>query len=100
MNEKNYKIIKDMFKTLERMNKREIEEISELVDDVIIYKITNENTIGHVFDKMLSLEFIEENDIKKIYYKLLNYSKAFNKELSDDYENFFIEKFSDDEEEW
>ena len=38
---------------------------------------------------------ISEDDIKGIYYKLLNYTKKFNKELSEDYEQIFIEHFND-----
>ena len=43
---------------------------------------------------MLSLEFIEEEDLKVIYFKLLNYSKKINEELSDDYKKFYFEKFN------
>ena len=38
-------------------------------------------------------------DIKEIYYKLLNYTKKIDKELSEDYEKFFIEQFKDIDEE-
>ena len=42
------------------------------------------------------LEFL---DIKEIYYKILNYTKKIDKELSEDYEKFFIEQFKDIDEE-
>ena len=87
--------LKEMNELLKIMNKREIIEISNLVDEVIKYKIVDENTIGHVFDRMLDLEFIDEDDIKNLYFKLLNYSKKINKDLSDDYKKFFDEKFND-----
>lgn len=87
--------LKEMNKVLKIMNKREIEVISKLVDEVIKYKITDENTIGHVFDRMLDLEFIEEKDIKNLYFKLLDYSEKINKDLSYDYKKFYDEKFND-----
>lgn len=48
---------------------------------------------------MLSIEFIAEEDIKEIYYKLLNYTKKIDDKLSEDYEKFFIEQFKDIDEE-
>ncbi len=81
------------------MEQRKIEESAELVDSIIKYKIKDERTISEVFDKMLSIAFATEEDIKKIYYKLLNYTKKIDKELSEDYEKFFIEQFKDIDEE-
>ena len=37
--------------------------------------------------------FSDTNRLIKIYYKLLNYTRSFNIELSDDYEMFFLEDF-------
>lgn len=87
--------LKEINEVLKIMNKREIEVISKLVDEVIKYKITDENTIGLVFDRMLDLEFIEEEDIKNLYFKLLDYSEKINKDLSYDYKKFYNEKFRD-----
>ena len=87
-----------LFKELNKLNKREIANISDLVDEIIRYKYNDTNKIGLVFDRMLSIEFIEEDDIKEPYYKLINYAKKIDPELSKDYEKFFIEKFSEDDE--
>ena len=48
---------------------------------------------------MLSIEFIDEEQLKRPYYKLLKYAKKFNKELVDDYQKFFIEKFIEEDNE-
>lgn len=86
--------LREINEVLKIMNKRELEVISNLVDEVIKYKITDENTIGLVFDRMLDLEFIEEENIKNLYFKLLDYSEKINKDLSYDYKKFYNEKFS------
>ena len=85
--------IKELVKEIERINKKEIEEANDLVNEIIRYNYKDEHTISKVFDKMLSIGFIAEEDIKKTYYKLLDYTKKINKELSDDYEEIFIEQF-------
>ncbi len=95
MKDRNYEALKEMVQIIQRMNKTEIEEIEELVDDIIKYKNKDESTISSVFDKMLSMVFVAEEDLKETYYKLVNYTKKFNKELSKDYEEFFIEQFKD-----
>lgn len=95
MFEEFYNNLKETIEMLKAMNKREIKEISKLVDEVIKYKITDENTIGHVFDRMLDLEFIEESEIKNLYFKLLGYSEKISKDLSYDYKKFYDEKYND-----
>ena len=44
---------------------------------------------------MLSVPFTAEEDKKGIYYKLLNYAKKIDQELSKDYEEIFIKHFKD-----
>lgn len=102
MEDKNYNNIKGLVEIIEQINKREIEESSELVSDIIKYKYEDEETISRVFDKMLSIGFASCEDVKNIYYKLLNYTKKFNKELSKDYEDIFIKQFEtlDEEDEY
>jgi len=47
---------------------------------------------------MLSIAFASFEDLEDVYYKLLKYTRKFNRELSDDYEKIFIEEFMDAEE--
>lgn len=102
MEDKNYNNIKGLVEIIEQINKREIEESSELVNDIIKYKYEDEDTISHVFDRILSIGFASLEDVKDIYYKLLNYTQKFNKELSKDYEDIFIKQFEtlDEEDEY
>lgn len=93
--DKNIDDIKELVEVIEKINERQIWESKELVDDIIKYKYEDEETISMVFDKMLSIGFAAEYDIKQIYYNLLNYVKKFNKELSEDYEKIFIEQFQE-----
>lgn len=95
MNNENFKELVDMFKIVNQMEQREIEESSQLVEDIILYQYKDERIISDVFDKMLSIAFASEEDIKYIYYKLLNYTKEFDKELAKDYEEIFIEHFTE-----
>jgi len=77
------------------MEQREIEESVQLVEDIIRHQYKDERIISCVFDKMLSIVFVNEEDIKDIYYKFINYTKKFDKELAKDYEEIFIEHFTE-----
>lgn len=85
----------DIAKSIMVIEQKEIEDASKLVREIIVYNNKDTKTISYVFDKMLSIAFASEEDIKDIYYKLLNYVKNFNPELSKDYELIFIEQFKD-----
>lgn len=100
MNDEYYNKFVDIAKIINKIEEREIEESAELVEEIIKYRYKDEKTISMVFDKILSIGFATEEDIKGIYYKLLNYTKEFNKKLSEDYEEIFIENFKSIDEEW
>lgn len=89
--------LKEINELLRKLNETEFKKIRVLVDEVIKNEITDENTIGHVFDRMLDLDFIDECEIKKIYFKLLDYSKQINEDLSYDYKEFYDEKYNENE---
>ena len=99
MEDKAYKELKELAIVLKNMEQRDIEDSAELLDNIIKYKIKDERIISGAFDKMLSIAFATEEDIKEIYYKLLNYTKKIDKELSKDYEEIFINEFKDIDEE-
>ena len=90
--------LKELVEVINRSNRHEIDELEELVDEIVKYKYEDEKTISCVFDRMLSIEFVAEEDLKGMYYKLLKYTGKIDRELSRDYEQFFIEKFADNEE--
>ena len=72
------------------MNVRELSDVNELFDEIIKYKYRDEHSISCVFDRILSIEFIDEDKLKKPYYKLLKNARKIDKDLADDYENFFL----------
>ena len=83
--------IKDVVMMISTMNDMELDDIEDLIDEVIINKVEDEDTISHVFDRLLSLVFVDEMRLKTLYYKLLDYTKMINKELSEDYLNIYLE---------
>ena len=88
----------NLIEIISDMNVRELSDVNDLIDEIVKYKYQDEHSISCVFDRMLSIEFIDEDSLKKPYYKLLKYVRKIDKDLADDYEQFFIEKFTDEEE--
>ncbi len=78
----------------QKMFQNELDSIVIEVDEIIDSKCTNVDKIIDVFDRMYILEFIDKNELKKVYYKLFNYVKKFDKELVKEYEEIFIKKFN------
>lgn len=57
------------------------------------------NSDSEVFDRVLSIVFIEDDVKRKIFHKLSDYCREFNKELANDYDEILEEDLSDIEEE-
>ena len=79
---KSEKELNDAFKALIELSDKEIEEVKNIIDEIIEYKIQDEETISHLFDRILSIVFIEDNEKMEIFYKLSNYTRRLNKEFS------------------
>ena len=90
-----YSDIKSLIEKANLITQIEIKESINLVNQIINSKNRNEEFISRVFDKMLSMGFVSEEEIKDIYFRLISYTKSFNSELSKDYERIFIEQFKD-----
>lgn len=97
--QKNYVELKNLVKLIERNNKNELSDIEFDIDEIIGNRITEENIISKIFDRMLSIVFIAREDLEPTYYKLLNYCREFDEKLSDDYDEIFKEQYTDDESE-
>lgn len=87
--------IKDIVKDINKLNNIEINNIKEEIDYIIKKKIANENDIEKVFDRMLSLVFVDTNIIYPLYFKLLDYYKNINTEYACDYEKIYHEYFDE-----
>ena len=98
---KSEKELNDIFKALIVLSDNEIEEIKDIIDEIIEYKIQDEEVISHLFDRVLSIVFIEDDKKREIFHKLSSYTREFNKELADDYDEILEEdlneKFDDED---
>lgn len=74
----------------------EFNSLIHLIENVIESNTTDENIISNIYDRILSLVFIEEDEIKQVFYKLYTYTITFNKELSNDYKMVFLEYLKED----
>ena len=84
------------FKSLIELSDKEIVEVKNIIDEIIKYKIEDEEIISHLFDRILSIVFIEDDKKRKIFHKLSNYTRKFNKELADDYDIILEEDFNEE----
>lgn len=94
----NEKELMDCLKLLAKSSERDMDELEDLVDEIIEYKIQNENTISQLFDNILSVLLIEDDRKREVFHKLSNYTRKFNIKLADDYDEILEEDLSDDEE--
>lgn len=89
----NYDDFKKMAVYLMQKGKQRIQAIEKYVDYLIESKTTDEELIGHTFNKLLDLAFNDYDSVKPIYYKLLNYTRHINEDISEYYGNFIIDFF-------
>ena len=93
---KSEKELNDTFKALIVLSDNEIEEIKDIIDEIIEYKIQDEEVISHLFDRVLSIVFIEDDKKREIFHKLSSYTREFNKELADDYDEILEEDLNEE----
>ena len=94
--EKGYEEIKNALLKLSELSERQLEDLSDDIDDIIKYKIEDERTISEVFDSILSIEFIEDDIKREFFHKLSNYCRNFDKKLADDYDEILEEELAFD----
>ena len=90
--------IEELINSIIYSNKIEYRNLVIFINNIINSKTTDENIISKIYDRILSLVFINDIDIKSLFYTLYNYTKTFNKQLSDDYEIIFLDYFKEDNE--
>lgn len=79
------------------LNEKEYIKLSKNIEYIILNQIIDEKILSDTFDSLLSLVFIDDKRVESLFYKLIQYTSNFNKELSDDYESIFLEQFKDNE---
>ena len=78
----------ELFKQVSIISENELKRLDNIVLD--------ERVISEVFDSILSLEFIDEENKGKAFHKLSNYCKTFDSSLADDYDKIFEEFMNED----
>lgn len=86
----------ELFKQVSIISENELKRLDNIVLDIIKNNIKNERVISEVFDSILSLEFIDEENKGKTFHKLSNYCKTFDSSLADDYDKIFEEFMNED----
>lgn len=86
----------ELFKQVSIISENELKRLDNIVIDIIKNNIKNERVISEVFDSILSLEFIDEENKGKTFHKLSNYCKTFDSSLADDYDKIFEEFMNED----
>ena len=89
--------IKKLINDLIEISGKQLDSLSEEVEEIIKYHVTSEHTISKLFDSILSLPFAKDEEVKNLFYKLLNYCYIFNNSLALDYENIYKEYYCDED---
>ena len=89
------KELMDAFKLIADREEKELADLSNLIDEIVENNIQNERTISEVFDLILSIVFIDDDEKRNVFHKLSNYCRSFNKELADDYDEILEEDLAD-----
>lgn len=89
--------IKKLINDLIEISSKQLDSLSEEVEEIIKYHVTSEHTISKLFDSILSLPFAKDEEVKNLFYKLLNYCYTFNNSLALDYENIYKEYYCDED---
>ncbi len=89
--------IKKIINEIIEISSKQLDIFSEEIEEIIKYHVTSEYTLSKLFDSILSLPFANDEEIKSLFYKLLNYCYAFNNNLALDYENIYKEYYCDED---
>ena len=60
------------------------------INFILNNNVTDIDVIDKTFDKLIDLTYHFGEDIKDLYYSLLNYCKEINKDISQEYENIYL----------
>ena len=88
--------MKELIDKINNLNNKELKNIKKDIDSFIQNEVKDINTIERLFDRMLSLVFIDDTILKPIYFTLLEYYAGINKQYSNEYKNYYIEVYEYD----
>lgn len=81
------------------MSEKELDDISNYINEIIDLKVEDEKTISYIFDSILSIILVDDDKKRKVFHKLSNYCRKFNKELADAYDKILEEDLMEANEE-
>ena len=97
INNKNIEInVKNIINEIRGISDIELENIKRDINIIINKNITDINTIERLFDRMLSLVFVDEVMLKHMYFELLSYYEKINEEYSNEYRKIYILQFEEE----
>lgn len=83
--------IKSLGLDLQKIQKEKLNYEKDNVLNIINNKIEDEREILLTFDNLLDLAYWYGEEIKEIYYKLLDYYKNINIVASNDYKKYYLQ---------
>ena len=93
------KLEKDINNIIEEINhfsNIELLNVEKEINDIINTNSIDKNDIESLFDRMLSLIFVDEEVLKPMYFSLLEYYQNINIENANYYKDAFIDQFGDE----
>lgn len=95
-----YKLINDLKEPMAELNNMQLTQLNFLryeVNYIINNNIKDEKKIEKTFDMLVDLLYWFGEEIKDLYFKLVNYSKKINIDIANDYENIYTEIINEEE---
>ena len=84
------KLVTEM-KKLEVLLDKKLDILKDKVDYIISNKISDKKEIEFTLDNILDLVYWYGENIKELYYSLLEYYKDIDLKSADDYEKFYLD---------
>lgn len=94
------KLINELKEPMDELNTMQLTQLKFLRDEVnyiINNNIKDEKKIEKTFDMLVDLLYWFGEEIKDLYFKLVNYSKKINIDIANDYENIYTEIINEEE---
>lgn len=94
---KNEKELPNLLQGLKELHDKQFQMLEQKVNYIISNGITNINIVENTLDELLSLALWQIDNLKELYFKLLDYTKKINQEVSDEYKNYYFETIGEEE---
>ena len=89
--------LKSLIESTIAISESQLKEMNRIINNIIRNHIQEERQISYILDVLLGFLFVEEKKLRKVYFKLIDYTRTFNKELADDYTDIYKEMVLEEE---